>query len=141
MQIAPATNRISGAAKFEPYSTGHKGCQPPRNSKVAMEQTVTMLAYSAMKNDANVMLLYSTWKPATNSFSASGRSNGMRLVSANAEIMKMTKLNICGNGPAKINHLGRIPKLYPAWELTISRRLSVPAIRSGEAIARLIGSS
>ena len=35
--------------------------------------TVTMLAYSAMKNEANFMLLYSVWKPATNSFSASGK--------------------------------------------------------------------
>jgi hypothetical protein len=26
-------------------------------------ETVTMLAYSAMKNDANFMLAYSTWKP------------------------------------------------------------------------------
>jgi hypothetical protein len=45
--------------------------------------TVTMLAYSAMKNAAKFMLLYSVWKPATSSFSASGRSNGTRLVSAN----------------------------------------------------------
>src|ERR1700733_6976708 len=103
--------RISGATKFDPYSTGHNGCQPPRKSRVAMEQTVTMFAYSAMKNDAKVMLLYSTWNPATSSFSASGRSKGMRFVSANAAIMKMMKLNICGNGPAKINHLGRNPKL------------------------------
>ena len=49
-----------------------------------MQHTVIMLAYSAMKKDANFMLLYSVWKPATSSFSASGRSNGMRLVSANA---------------------------------------------------------
>src|SRR5580698_10287565 len=96
MQMAPDTNKINGATKFEPYSTGHKGCQPPRNSSVAMQQTVTMLAYSAMKNDAKVMLLYSTWKPATSSFSASGRSNGTRLVSANEAIMKMMKLMISG---------------------------------------------
>ena len=38
-------------------------CQPPRNSSVAIEQTVIMLAYSAMKNAANFMLLYSVWKP------------------------------------------------------------------------------
>src|ERR1700722_15109983 len=110
MQTAPVTNRISGAAKFEPYATGHNGCQPPRKSSVAMQQTVTILAYSAMKNDANVMLLYSTWKPATSSFSASGRSNGIRLVSANAEIMKIMKLKTCGKGPAKMAHFGIIPK-------------------------------
>src|SRR5580698_2876724 len=113
MQTAPATKRISGAAKFEPYATGHKGCQPPRNSRVAMQQTVTMLAYSAMKKAANDMLLYSTWKPATSSFSASGRSKGMRLVSAKAAIMKMMKLKIWGAGKAKIAHLGMMPRLYP----------------------------
>src|SRR5580658_4975819 len=104
--MAPEAKRINGAAKSEPYASGHKGCQPPRNKRVAMEQTVIMLAYSAMKNAAKVMLLYSTWKPATSSFSASGRSNGMRLVSANAAIMKIMKLKICGNGPAKTAHFG-----------------------------------
>ena len=64
-----------------------------------MQLTVIMLAYSAMKNEANFMLLYSVWKPATSSFSASGRSNGTRLVSAKAAIRKMTNAKICGNGP------------------------------------------
>ena len=68
--------------KLEPYFAGHGATQPPRNSSVAMQLTVIMLAYSAMKNEANFMLLYSVWKPATSSFSASGRSNGTRLVSA-----------------------------------------------------------
>src|ERR1700722_12290799 len=102
MQINPAAAKIAGAAKLEPHLTGHSGCQPPRNRMVATQQTVTMLAYSAMKKAANFMLLYSTWKPATSSFSASGRSNGIRLVSAKAAIMKMIKLKICGAGYAKI---------------------------------------
>src|ERR1700733_4383964 len=109
--MAPEAKRIRGAAKSEPYASGHKGCQPPRNRSVAMEQTVIMLAYSAIKNAAKVMLLYSTWKPATSSFSASGKSNGMRLVSANAAIMKIMKLKIWGNGPAKMAHLGMNPRL------------------------------
>src|SRR5579864_8731407 len=109
--MAPEMNKIRGATKFEPYASGHSGCQPPRKSKVAIEQTVTMFAYSAMKNAANDMLLYSTWKPATSSFSASGRSNGMRLVSANAAIIKMMKLKIWGNGPANTAHLGMNPRL------------------------------
>jgi hypothetical protein len=50
-----------------------------------------MLAYSARKNIANVVAEYSTLKPATNSASASGRSNGVRLVSANPEITKRLK--------------------------------------------------
>src|SRR5882757_3185564 len=109
MQINPAPAMIRGARKSEPNEAGQSGCQPPRNSSVATEQTVTMLAYSAMKKEANVMLEYSTWKPATSSFSASGRSNGMRLVSAKAAMMKMMKLRICGNGPANIAQRGMKP--------------------------------
>ena len=41
-----------------------------------------MLAYSARKKNANRIPEYSVWKPATSSCSASGRSNGARLVSA-----------------------------------------------------------
>src|SRR3954447_26042757 len=101
----------SGAMKLEPSDSGKSGDQPPRNRMVATEHTVTMLAYSAMKNAAKDMLLYSTWQPATSSFSGSGRSNGMRFVSANAAIMKMMKLKICGAGKAKIAHLGTKPRL------------------------------
>src|ERR1700747_3240415 len=90
-QIAPASAKIADATKLDPNSTGNRGCQPPRNRMVVIEATVTMLAYSAKKNAANFMLLYSVWKPATSSVSASGRSNGMRLVSANAAIRKMKK--------------------------------------------------
>ena len=55
---------------------GNNGCQPPRNNSVATHVMVTMLAYSDMKKHANFILLYSVWKPATSSFSASGRSKG-----------------------------------------------------------------
>jgi hypothetical protein len=34
---------------------------PPKNSSVATQPTVIMLAYSAMKNMANFMELYSVW--------------------------------------------------------------------------------
>src|ERR1035441_4999177 len=57
---------------------------PPRNRIEARHATVTMLAYSAMKNMANFIELYSVWYPATSSVSASGRSNGDR---------KSTRLN------------------------------------------------
>ena len=55
---------------------------PPKKSRVATQATVIMFAYSAMKNMANFMEEYSVWYPATSSDSASGRSNGLRLVSA-----------------------------------------------------------
>src|SRR5271154_6735825 len=45
------------------HGAGNSGGHPPRNSSVATQETVIMLAYSAMKNEANFMLPYSTWKP------------------------------------------------------------------------------
>ena len=82
------------------------------------------------------MLLYSVWKPATSSFSASGRSNGTRLVSANAAIRKMMKLTIC----AAVDQVP-VPDAARSAVSTSSRRLSVFEISSGAAIASDIGSS
>ena len=48
-----------------------------------------MLLYSPKKNIAKVIAEYSTKNPATNSASASGKSNGALLVSANIEIKKI----------------------------------------------------
>src|SRR5688572_11436687 len=70
---------------------GSGPAQPPRNSVAPMAETAKTLAYSARKNSANRMPLYSVWKPAASSDSASIRSNGVRLVSAMPEIRKMTK--------------------------------------------------
>ncbi len=47
----------------------------------ASAETVVMLMYSASMNIANFSDEYSVWNPPTNSPSASGRSNGARLVS------------------------------------------------------------
>src|SRR4028118_1861390 len=69
---------------------GQGARQPPRNMVVANAATVTMLMYSARKNRANFKLEYSVWKPPTSSPSASGRSNGARLVSPTMEITKIT---------------------------------------------------
>src|SRR3712207_6431409 len=65
---------------------GHGARQPPRNSVAASAETVTMLMYSARKNSANFSDEYSVWKPPTSSLSASGRSNGARLVSPTTAI-------------------------------------------------------
>ena len=123
--------------RLDPYAAGHGAIQPPRKSSVARALTVIMLEYSAMKKLANFMLLYSVWKPATSSFSASGRSNGTRLVSANAAMMKMMKLITCGNGPCRIFQF----QMPPAWVSTSRRRLSVLEINSGAAIASDMGNS
>src|SRR3954468_19056759 len=65
--------------------------QPPKKSVAMRALAVTMFAYSAMKNIENFIALYSEWYPAISSDSASGRSNGKRLVSAKAEIRKMSQ--------------------------------------------------
>ena len=73
--LAPSHSEIGQGAR-----------QPPRNIVVARAETVTMLTYSARKNSANFSEEYSVWKPPTSSPSASGRSNGARLVSPTIEI-------------------------------------------------------
>ena len=75
-----------------------------------MDVTVIMFAYSAMKKAAKDMLLYSVWNPATSSFSASGRSNGTRFVSAKAAMTNKTKLITCGNGIWRIDQRGMNPR-------------------------------
>src|SRR6201991_5254817 len=76
---------------------GHGHVPPPRNNVVAIADTVTMLTYSARKNSANFNDEYSVWNPPTNSDSASGRSNGARLVSPTIEITNTTKLGASNN--------------------------------------------
>src|SRR4051794_6743492 len=77
--------------------SGHGHIPPPRNSVVAIAETVTMLTYSARKNSANFNDEYSVWNPPTSSDSASGRSNGARLVSPTIEIVNTTKLGASNN--------------------------------------------
>src|SRR6185295_418053 len=77
-------------------SGSHGPFQPPRNSVTAMQEMVMTLANSPRKKRPNFMLEYSVWKPATSSASASGRSNGARLVSASAVSMKMPNATNCG---------------------------------------------
>ena len=51
-----------------------------------------IFAYSPSQNIAYIIPEYSVWYPATNSASASGKSNGGQLVSARAEIKKITNI-------------------------------------------------
>src|ERR1700744_3818126 len=90
-------NQITGYQPvFAPLHSeiGHGARQPPRNSVVATQDTTTMFTYSARKNSANFSDEYSVWNPPTSSDSASGRSNGARLVSPTIEITKLTKIGI-----------------------------------------------
>src|ERR671912_1884448 len=89
-----------------PNQAGRNGpCQPARNRFVATADTVTMFTYSARKNMAKLIELYSVWYPATSSCSASGKSNGARLVSAMPAIMYTAKPIGCRN----TNHRGMNP--------------------------------
>src|SRR5450759_860999 len=80
--------------------SGQGARHPPRNSVVATAETVIMLMYSARKNIANFSEEYSVWKPPTSSLSASGRSNGARLVSPTQEMPEITH----ESWTAMINH-------------------------------------
>jgi len=66
---------------------------PPKNKMAVKVDISTILQYSPKKKNTKIIPECSVKKPATNSDSASGRSNGVRLVSANAEIK-----NIMNNG-------------------------------------------
>ncbi len=68
------------------------GCgawKPPRNRTEVTAEMTNISVYSAMKNIAKKNPLYSVWKPATSSLSASGMSKGARLHSARPAVKKM----------------------------------------------------
>src|SRR5438105_6710257 len=66
-------------------------CQPPNHSVATMADTTVTSPYSATKNNPQRMPEYSARKPATSSDSASGRSNGLRFVSARPAMKYVTK--------------------------------------------------
>ena len=74
---------------------------PPKKQIAIITDNHNILLYSAKKNNAKVIAEYSTLKPATSSASASGRSKGARLVSANNDIKNTTQVGNSG----KQNHV------------------------------------
>src|SRR5208282_1890920 len=88
-----------------PLSALGKGrSQPPSHSVTAIEETAIIAEYSARKNNDQRKPLYSVWNPAVNSDSASGRSNGARLVSATMATAKMKKAISPKGKNLKMNH-------------------------------------
>ncbi|COW94893.1 Uncharacterised protein [Mycobacterium tuberculosis] len=82
-------NQISGhqpVLALAHMFSGQGACQPPKNRVAASAETVVILTYSASMNIANFNDEYSVWNPATSSPSASGKSNGARLVSPTIEM-------------------------------------------------------
>src|SRR4249920_1324360 len=112
-QITPGIQVNGGSA------TG--GSQPPRNRIVASAHIVVIATYSPSMNRRYGVEPYSTMKPATSSDSASTRSNGGRLVSASAEMKKITNIGNSGS-----QYQFNIPQL-PSCASTIADRLSEPA--------------
>lgn len=75
---------------------------PPAKNRITNKLDINKIfVYSPKKNAAKVIAEYSTLYPATSSASASGKSKGARLVSANIEIKK---INANGNNGKK-NHI------------------------------------
>src|SRR5690625_3295795 len=110
--------------------SGHGARQPPRNNVAATAETLSMLTYSARKNQANFIEEYSTMCPATSSPSAYGRSKGRRLTSPTIEMRQMMKA-----GASTIAHHRSV------WALTIWDVEAVPDRRKTLASASVIASS
>src|SRR5437899_4867214 len=117
MKSALSVNRITPGITVSGH-TGKGGSQPPRKRMAPIAHIVAMAMYSPRKNSRNGVAEYSTAKPATSSDSASTRSNGGRLVSASAEMKKITNI---GNSGSQ-NQLN-MPK-RPSCASTIADRLS-----------------
>ena len=71
--------------------------QPPKNSRLISAHIRKIEMYSPAMNNRYGVDEYSTMNPATSSDSASGRSNGGRLVSASDEMKNSTTIGRCGS--------------------------------------------
>src|SRR5476651_1451818 len=96
MKKALSTNQMTPGTQMN-GATWNGGSQPPRNRIVPMAHMVPMATYSPNMKSMYGVEPYSTMKPATNSDSASTRSNGGRLVSASAETKNTTNIGSSGS--------------------------------------------
>lgn len=99
---------------------------PPKNKMAVNVDISTILQYSARKKNTKIIPECSVKNPATNSLSASGKSKGVRLVSARAEIKNI--MNSGSNGTT--NHTLCCISM-------ILMKLNVPVIRITARIAEL----
>src|SRR5437588_12037649 len=98
---------------------------PPSQRVTAIDDTAIIAEYSARKNSDQRKPLYSVWKPAVSSDSASGRSNGARLVSATMATAKM-KNAIRPSG----KYLNANQRCWLSCDSTMPIMLSVPEARA-----------
>src|SRR5579864_7534797 len=87
-----------------PCQPGNGRSHPPSHSVTAIDETAIIAEYSARKNKDQRKPLYSVWNPAVNSDSASGKSNGARLVSATIAMAKIKNPTRPSGKNLKINH-------------------------------------
>src|ERR1051326_1911673 len=88
--VTPGTKKNT-LSQVSPLSQcGNGRSHPPSHMVTAMDETAIMAEYSAKKNKDQRNPLYSVWKPAPSSPSASGKSKGTRLVSATIAMAKIT---------------------------------------------------
>src|SRR5262245_62456904 len=109
--------------------------QPPMNRIVHMAHIVAIATYSPSMNIMYGVEPYSTMKPATSSDSASTRSNGVRFVSASAEMKKMTNI-----GNSHSQYQPNMPNGVSCAS-TIAVRLSEPAQSSTVMMTKPIDTS
>src|SRR5215813_959015 len=94
----------------------------------------TMLPYSAMKKISQRKPLYSVWKPATSSLSASARSNGARLQLAVPQVKNVQKAQKV-NGSWKMYQFQNQLRASHQWSTGVTwtkwLRFMVPATMTG----------
>src|SRR5882757_8069405 len=102
-------------------SPGIGDSQPPKNSSEIRAHMRKTAIYSPAMNKRYGVDEYSTMNPATSSDSASGRSNGGRLVSARAEMKNSTNI---GNKRGENTYQ---PRISGPCARTMSERFKEPA--------------
>src|SRR6266404_3963824 len=130
-KVSPGISE-NNRSQVSPLSAlGNGRIHPPSHKVTAIEETAIIAEYSARKNSDQRKPLYSVWKPAVNSDSASGRSKEARLVSATMATAKIKNaINPSGKN-LKMNH---IP--YACYDYTMPIMLKVPVPSSFRLIIR-----
>jgi hypothetical protein len=107
--------------------TNNSGIRYPPKNRIAVSVLIsTILQYSARKKNTKIIDECSVKNPATSSDSASGRSNGVRLVSASAEMKKIIARGNSG-----------ITNQIDCWSSMIVVRLNDPVRKITVRIAEL----
>src|SRR5262249_5013214 len=115
-----------------------------RKRRMATPLTANMLPYSAMKKISQRKPLYSVWKPATSSLSASARSKGARLQLAVPQVKNVQNAQNV-NGSWKTYQFQNSPRdSYHGADGSTranSVRFMVPATMTGTTTLRARGTS